>query len=268
MIDKLKLIVDYAYDYIPIYRRLYQKKPELNSIADFGELPYIRISDFVTCTIEDIISDVAEAISILPPLENKTIFPFPRLESAHDRDMRYEVFYFIIKQMDINDNSRFVVLTDSTYSYFCGEIVSNLLFYKYPASMIILHNHSDSEIKDIIDRLQPDCLIINAKRDFINARELCVPNIITINQYNTDLKHVNHYDIYAVSEIGWIGIRKNDSAYIYPNDFFHIESDPIDDILTITTLTSDLLPFIRYRTSDKAKIFGDNKFQITYIGEH
>jgi hypothetical protein len=269
MIDKLKLIVEYAYDYIPIYRKLYQKKPELKSIADFRNLPCIRLSDFVTCKIEDVISDVAQAISILPPIENKAIFPFPNLESSHDRDMRYEIFYVILEQIGIEKNSSFVVLTDSTHSYFCGEITSNLLFYKYPTSMVFLRDHSDDEVRDWVSKLQPDYLILGTKR-ILNVSEWGVPNIITINQYDIDLslnREINHYDIYAISEIGWIGVRKND-VYIYPDEYFYIETDPADDILVITTLTSDLLPLIRYKTTDKSKLLGDNRFQITYIGEH
>ena len=290
MIEDLKTIVDYAYDYIPIYRRLYQQKPKIESIADFQRLPYIRLSDFVTCKIEDVVSDVAEAVSVLPPIENKSIFPFPRLESAHDRDMRYEIFYFMLEQMDVDENSSFVVLTDSTHSYFCGEIASNLLYYKHPTSMIILRDHSDDEVRDWVGRLQPDFLIIGTKRSFVDFSEWGVPNIVEINPPSPLFQRgnlgdclqrenigdylqkgdmgINHYAIYAISEIGWVGIRKNDAEYIYPDEYFYIESDPSDDILTITTLTSDILPFIRYKTTDKAIITEKNSFQIRHIGEH
>ena len=131
MLDELRIIVDYAYDNVPLYRKLYHKKPELKSLSDFKNLPYVRISDFVTCSIEDVISDVDEVAVVLPSIENKTVFPFPRLESISDRDRRYEIFYYLIEQTGIKEGSSFVVLTDSSHSYFCGEIVNNLLFYKY-----------------------------------------------------------------------------------------------------------------------------------------
>jgi len=296
MLDKLKIITDYAYDNVPLYRKLYHKKPELKSLSDFNNLPYVRISDFVTCSIEDVISDVDEIAVFLPPIENKTIFPFPRLESTSDRDRRYEIFYYLIEQTGIKEGSSFVVLTDSSHSYFCGEIVNNLLFYKYPTSMIFVRDHSVDEIKDWVNRLNPDCLLIGMDSIIENNWE--VPCIFTINQYGKLLNPPNHlfqrgngmlsfqrgnnhlipfnksenllrhFDIYAISEIGWIAIGTSDGNYTYPEDYFYIETDPANDILVLTTLANDLQPFIRYKTSDRAKILDGNHFQITYIGEH
>jgi len=294
MLDELRTIVDYAYDNIPIYRKLYQKKPEINSLADFKNLPYIRISDFVKCDIEDVISDIDEVAVVLPPIENKTIFPFPRLESTSDRDRRYEIFYYLMEQTGIKEGSSFVVLTDSIHSYFCGEIVNNLLFYKYPTSMIFVRDHSVDEIKDWIDRLSPDCLLIGNDGMLENAVNWEVPYVFTINRFthprtplksNTSLRPsqegrlddsplerglrgVLHFDIYAISEIGWIAIKTPEGSYIYPEEYFYIETDPADDILVLTTLANGLQPFIRYKTSDRIKILNGNSFQITYIGEH
>jgi len=42
MLDLIKSVVDYAYDNIPLYRKLYQKKPNINSLEDFKNLPYLR----------------------------------------------------------------------------------------------------------------------------------------------------------------------------------------------------------------------------------
>ncbi|MDQ1329121.1 MAG: hypothetical protein QG641_2410, partial [Candidatus Poribacteria bacterium] len=248
--------------------------------------------DFVACSIEDVISDVDEVAVVLPPIENKTIFPFPRLESTSDRDRRYEIFYYLIEQTGIKEGSSFVVLTDSIHSYFCGEIVNNLLFYKYPTSMIFVRDHSVDEIRNLINKLSPDCLLIgiNSMLDY----NWEIPYIFTVNQFThprTPLKSntppdpsqegrldgstlergsrgVIHFNIYAISEIGWIAIGTSDGSYIYPEDYFYIETDPADDILVLTTLANDLQPFIRYKTSDRAKILDGNCFQITYIGEH
>jgi len=283
MLDELKTITDYAYDNVPLYRKLYQKKPEIKSLSDFKNLPYVRISDFMICNIEDVISDVDEVAVVLPPIENKTIFPFPRLESTSDRDRRYEIFYYLMEQTGIKEGSSFVVLTDSSHSYFCGEIVNNLLFYKYPTSMIFVRDHSIDEIEDWVNRLTPDCLLIGVDSIIDNNWE--IPYIFTVNQFThprTPLKRgvlpdstlergsrgVLHFDIYAISEIGWIAIGTSDGSYIYPEDYFYLETDPADDILVLTTLANDLQPFIRYKTSDKAKILDGNCFQITYIGEH
>lgn len=299
MLDELKAIVDFAYDNIPIYRKLYQRKPELNSIADFKNLPYLRISDFVTCNIEEVISDVDEVATVLPPIENKTIFPFPRLESTYDRDMRYEIFYYLIEQTGIKKGSSFVVLTDSSHSYFCGEIVNNLLFYKYPTSMIFMRDHTVDEIQEWVSKLKPDCLLIGTDK-IIEFSHWEIPYIFTINQYGKNLSNpplspcyfkdeggrmtdekaeihpssfekseiIKHFDIYAISEIGWIAIRTPEGHYLYPDDYFYVETDPADDILVLTTLANDLQPFIRYKTSDRAKLLNGNRFQITYIGEH
>jgi len=266
MLDELKAIVDFAYDNIPIYRKLYQRKPELNSIADFKNLPYLRISDFVTCNIEEVISDVDEVATVLPPIENKTIFPFPRLESTYDRDMRYEIFYYLIEQTGIKKGSSFVVLTDSSHSYFCGEIVNNLLFYKYPTSMIFVRDHTVDEIQEWVSKLKPDCLLIGIDK-IIEFSHWEIPYIFTINQFGKS-EIIKHFDIYAISEIGWIAIRTSEGHYLYPDDYFYVETDPADDILVLTTLANDLQPFIRYKTSDRAKLLNGNRFQITYIGEH
>jgi hypothetical protein len=291
MLDELRIIVDYAYDNVPLYRKLYQKKPELKSLYDFKNLPYVRISDFMACNIEDVISDVDDVAVVLPPIENKTIFPFPRLESTSDRDRRYEIFYYLIEQTGIKEGSSFVVLTDSSHSYFCGEIVNNLLFYKYPTSMIFIRDHSADEIEGWVKKLSPDCLLIGV--DSMIGHNWEVPHIFTINQYDRLLNPPNplfqrgngmlsfqrgnkplipfekkRFDIYAISEIGWIAIKTPDGNYIYPEDYFYIETDSADDILVLTTLANDLQPFIRYKTSDRAKILDGNCFQITYIGEH
>lgn len=269
MLDLIKSVVDYAYDNIPVYRKLYQKKPVIDSLEDFKKLPYLRISDLCANPVMDFISDVDEIISVLPPIENKSVFSLPRLESAYDRDIRYSVFYYLLNQTDIEKNSTFAVITDTKHSYYCGEIVNNLLFYKYQTSMFFIRDHSPYEMYKWIDKIKPDCLFLGTDRVIDNINEWGIPHIFTINRYDKNLssERLNHYDIYSISEIGWIGIRIRDS-YVYPNEFFYVESDPMDDILVLTTIDNYLQPFIRYRTGDKAKVIDEDHFVITYIGEH
>lgn len=269
MLDLIKSIVDYAYDNIPLYRKLYQKKPVINSLEDFKNLPYLRIGDLCTNAITDSIYDIDEIIAILPPIENKSIFPLPRLESFYDRDVRYSAFNYLLNQTDIEKNSTFAVITDTKHAYYCGEIVNNLLFYKYQTSMFFIRDHTPYEVCQWIARIKPDCLFLGTDRIFDNVIEWGIPYIYTINRYDKNLSNerIKHYDIYAISEIGWIGIRIGDN-YIYPNEFFYIESDPMDDILVLTTIDNYLQPFIRYKTGDRAKIIDKDHFIITYIGEH
>jgi hypothetical protein len=271
MLGKITDLVEFAYENVLLYRRLYQRKPEIGDMRDFARLPCLTISDFALCRIEDVLSDVDEAAIILPPIENKTIFPFPRLESATDRDSRYEVFYFLLKQVGVVDGASFLIITDARRSYYCGEIASNLLYYKHPTWMMVLRDHSADEVQAWIDRFEPDCVLLGL--DGIPDEAACwqVESIFTINQYDRDLSsgdHLFHFDIYAVTEIGWIGIRLPGGCYMYPDEYFRIETDPGDNILTITALESWLQPFIRYKTSDRGQVLGDNLFRVTYIGEH
>ncbi|MGB9594810.1 MAG: hypothetical protein ACPL7B_00905 [Candidatus Poribacteria bacterium] len=269
MLDLIKSVVNYAYDNIPLYRKLYQKKPIINSLEDFKNLPYLRISDLCANSIADSISDIDEIISTLPPIENKSVFSLPRLESIYDRDVRYSIFYYLLNQTDIEKGSTFAVITDAKHAYYCGEIVNNLLFYKYQTSMFFLRDHTPYEMYQWIDRIKPDCLFLGTDRIIDNVIEWGIPYIFTINRYDKDLsdEKISHYDIYSISEVCWIGIRVRDN-YLCPKDFFYIESDPIDGILVLTTIDNYLQPFIRYKTGDRAKIIDENKFKITYIGEH
>jgi len=275
MFEKVKFLVGFAYESMPLYRKLYQKKPELNSIADFKKLPYLTVSDFVLCSIEDVLSDMDEPIAILPPIENKTIFPFPRLENSADRDRRYEIFYFFLNRASIADRASFLIITDASHSYYCGEIANNLLFYKHPAWIMFLRDHSMDEIQALIDRLEPDCLLLGMDRIPDKIIQCGVSYIFTINHYDQNLSSnsIYHFDIYAVSEIGWIGIRAPGEPYIFPDEYFYMEVDPVSNALVLTTLAgadSDppLQPFIRYKTSDRGKILENNLVQVTYIGEH
>lgn len=297
MLEKIKALVEFAYENVPLYRNLYREKPELRDMEDFRQLPYLTRSDFVLCSIRDILSDMGEAAVILPPIENKTLFPFPRLESAADRDSRYEVFYFLLKQAGVIDGASFLIITDTKHSYYCGEVASNLLYYKHPTWMMLLRDHSADEVQAWIDRFEPDYLLLGLKRIPDGVMHCGVSCIFTINQYDRDLSssavgathaspvqgterrietkpstqstdHIYHSDIYAITEVGWIGIRLPGGHYMYPGEYFHIEADPQDNILILTALESRLQPFIRYKTSDRAQISGDTQFKITYIGEH
>lgn len=263
MIDRLKEIVEYAYENVSLYRRIYQERPFIRSIDDFKKLPYLTISDFAGCNIDDILSEDVEAISILPPIDNKSIFPFPRLESQYDRDKRYEAFYFIMEIAQIKSNSSFLILTDTAHSYFCGEIANNLLFYKYPTYMVVVRDHSAHEIRNWVDIIEPDCVILSYK----NTLDLNVSCIFTINQYDCYISSTRHFDIYTINEIGWIGVRALNGEYVYP-DQFYIEVDPKDNSIVITTLESELQPFIRYKTRDRGIMTADGRFKLTYIGEH
>ncbi len=269
MLDLIKSIVDYAYDNIPLYRRLYQKKPNINSLADFRKLPYLRISDLCANPFADSISDIDEIICILPPIENKSVFPLPRLESFYDRDVRYNTFYYLLNQTNIEEGSTFAVITDTKHAYYCGEIVNNLLFYKYQTSMFFLRDHAQCEMYQWINKIKPDCLFLGTDKILDEVIEWDIPYILTINKYYKNLSNerVKHYDIYSISEISWVGIRIGDS-YEYPKEVFYIESDSIDDTLVLTTIDNYLQPFIRYKTRDKTKIIDENHFLITYIGEH
>ncbi len=271
ILEKTRKLVEFAYENVPLYRKLYQKKIELKEMEDFRQLPFLARSDFVQCSIADVLSDLDEAIAILPPLENHKLFPFPRLESAADRDSRYEVFYFLLNQAGVVEGATFLIITDACHSYYCGEIANNLLYYGHPTWMMLLRDHSDDEIQKWIDRFEPDYLLLGLNGIPEGAPNWGVPSIVTINQYDRDLSSADgvfHFDIYAITEIGWIGIRLPDGCYMYPTDYFYIEAESRDDILTLTTLESTLQPFIRYRTPDRGKILGDGKFQVTYIGEH
>ena len=271
MFEKIRSLIEFAYENIPLYRRLYGKKPELVDMDGFRRLPYLTRSDFVLCDIEDILSDTDEITAILPPIENNTLFPFPRLESAADRDSRYEVFYFLLKQAGVMDTSSFLIIANSAYSYYCGEIVNNLLYYGHPTWMMLLRDHTDEEIRSWIDKFEPDYLLLGLDRIPDGVSDWGVSSIFTINQYDRDLwseDKVSHFDIYAITEIGWIAVRLPGGRYMYPMDYFYVESHPQDTILTLTALENRLQPFIRYRTLDRGKILGDGKLQVTYIGEH
>jgi len=270
MFENIKSLVEFAYENVPLYRWLYGEKPELRNMGDFERLPCLTKNDFALCGIEDILSDPDEAIAILPPIEDKTIFPFPRLESAEDRDSRYEVFYFLLRQAGIPDGSSFLIITDSSHSYYCGEIANNLLYYGHPTWMMLLRDHSAHEVKEWIDRFQPDCLFLGLKWIPDWVLNCGITRIFTINSYDRDISDARrrHFDIYAITEVGWIGIRIPGGNYVYPREYFHVESDPRDNILTLTTLATWLQPFIKYKTSDRGKTLGDNILQLTYIGEH
>jgi len=271
MLKKIIDLVEFAYENVPLYRRLYQRKPEIGDMEDFAQLPCLTRSDFALCPVEDVLSDVDEAEIILPPIENKTIFPFPRLESADDRDSRYEIFYFLLKQVGVVDGASFLIITDARHSYYCGEIASNLLYYKHPTWMMVLRDHSADEVQAWIDKFKPDCVLLGLDGIPDGVVRWQVESIFTINQYGQDLSsgdHLFHFDIYAVTELGWIGIRLPGGHYMYPNEYFHIEIDPRDSIIILTALESWLQPFIRYKTSDRGQVLGDNQFRVTYIGEH
>jgi len=270
MFERIKNLIEFTYENVPLYRRLYPKKPDLEDMEGFRLLPYLTRSDFVLCEIEDILSDVDEVTDILPPIKNQALFPFPRLESAADRDSRYEVFYFLLKQVGVIDGSTFLIITDAAHSYYCGDIAGNLLYFGHPTWMMVLRDHSDAEIRSWIDKFEPDYLLLGMDRIPENVLNWGAPSIFTINQYDRDLSTggIFHFDIYAITEIGWIAVRLPGGCYMYPMDYFHIEADPRDSILTLTALESWLQPFIRYRTPDRGKILGDGKFQLTYIGEH
>ncbi len=269
-LDKIKALVEFSYANVPLYRKLYRSRPEIGDMEDFRRLPCLTRSDFVLCRIEDILSDMDEAAVILPPIENKTLFPFPRLESAADRDSRYEVFYFLLKQAGVIDGSKFLIITDSQHSYYCGEITSNLLYYKHPTWMMLLRDHSADEVEAWISRFEPDCLFLGLDRMPDEAVDWGIRSIFTINQYDRDISSdsVFHFDIYAVAEIGWIGIRLPGGHYMYPEEYFYMEADPGDNILTLTALENRLQPFIRYKTPDRGSILKDGMFQVAYIGEH
>ena len=272
MLVKLRNLVEFAYDNVPLYRRLYQNRPEIASIEDFERLPCLTRNDFALCSIDEILSDVSEATVILPPIENKTLFPFPRLESADDRDCRFEIFYLLLEQTGIIAGNSFLIITDTKHSYYCGEIANNLLYYGYPTWMMFLRDHFAHEVQSWIDRFEPDCLLLGLDGIPEEAVNWGVEHLFTINQYGRDLSSqadgISHFDIYAVTEIGWIAVRLPGGHYMYPSDYFYIEVDPQDNILTLTALESWLQPFIRYKTSDKGEIMGDNIFRLTYTGEH
>ena len=176
-----------------------------------------------------------------------------------------------MSQVGIADDATFLIITDTSHSYYCGEMVANLLYFGHPTWMIFLRDHSDDEIQRWIDKFEPDCILLGLDHIPDSAVDWGVPSIFTINQYYSDISSGDdlfHFDIYAVTEIGWIGIRLPGGHSMYPNQYFHMAVDPRDNILTLTALESWLQPFIRYKTLDRGQIFGDSQFQITYIGEH
>jgi len=215
MFENIKSLVEFAYENVPLYRWLYGEKPELRNMGDFERLPCLTKNDFALCGIEDILSDPDEAIAILPPIEDKTIFPFPRLESAEDRDSRYEVFYFLLRQAGIPDGSSFLIITDSSHSYYCGEIANNLLYYGHPTWMMLLRDHSAHEVKEWIDRFQPDCLFLGLKwipdwvlncgitRIFTINSCPAISNIVVFNSVFNSL--INN--IHAVISFNWVSSK-------------------------------------------------------------
>lgn len=271
LLERIKNLVEFAYDNVLLYRRLYRDKPKIGDMGDFQRLSYVVRGDFSMCGIQDILADLDEAAFILPPIENKTVFPFPRLESAEDRDNRYRVFHFLLEKSGVMEGCSFLIISDARHSYYCGEIANNLLYYGHPTWMMLLRDHSSDEVQAWIKKFEPDCLLLGLDRIPEGLVSWGVENIFTINQYDRDMwltDGISHFDIYAVTEIGWIGIRLPGRQYIYSDKYFHIEADPRDNILTLTTLGSWLQPFIRYKSPDRGILLEDNNLQVTYIGEH
>jgi hypothetical protein len=133
---------------------------------------------------------------------------------------------------------------------------------------MVLRDHSAEEIRRWVGKFNPDCLLLGLNRIPDWALQAGVSSIFTINCYNQDLSSssIQHFDIYAITEIGWVGIRPPGGSYIYPGEYFYMEEQ--SSILILTALGSWLQPFIRYRTLDRSGILGENQFQVTYIGEH
>ena len=264
MLEKIKSLVDFAYENAPLYHKLYGKKPEIRTIEDFKWLPYVTRADFALYGISDILSDLDKATIILPPIENKTVFPFPRMESAFDRDNRYRIFYFLLEESGVSEESSFLIITNTAYSYYCGEIANNLLYYGHPTWMMVLRDHSDDEILSWIEKFAPDCLFLGLNQIPHVILKSGIQKIFTINHYND----LSFFDIYAVTELGWIGIKSPGGNYVYPEEFFYIESEPKSGNIVITALDNWLQPFIRYKTADRGVLLGNSSLKITYIGEH
>jgi len=276
--EKLKQLINYVYNYIPYYKKKFQKlKISLSDIKNFKDLAQISplVKDNIRNNLKYLINPTLKHSwrSTSGTTGSPLIFPKDRLATAYMDAMMYQAYSW--HGIDIGDKqARFWGSAVKPKDKIMQWIKDFLLNRKRLSAF----NMSDKECLKFYHKLlkfKPKYFYgyVNAiyqfalalERKKINATELKVQVIICTGEVLFDYQRKKIQKVfgckvvneYGTTENGIIGFEcKYGNMHIMPTvyvEIINLDKNGFGEIL-ITELNSRSIPFIRYKTGDKGRL--------------
>lgn len=283
LIPHLATLVRKAFENIPFFRELYgEKLPEIKTLEDFQKMPLTdRCILGKAHSVKDLVISINSIFASIYALQqNHRTFPFQVFETENEITSRHDRISFCIEKAtgiqltnpEQKKRERFLILYNQSQAFFSSDLASELGWESYQNALVLLDpSHTSKEVYQKIDYFSPHFLFIPATRPIFQPEWIpaSVQGIFTFRQsqpllYNASLE--NLYDIYTLDEFPYIGVQlPGESFYRYDPWNVYIEKSP-HGRLTLTSLSWDNFPWIRYASYDHLEEATEFIFRLRFLG--
>lgn len=260
---QLQRIVANATRDITMFRNLYGKRPQINCLEDFQNLPSINRSYYAK--LNDISNCVQNpwnmTTSVAPWDCNSPKFPLSVLHSAKDEMVLEQRVSYLLEQLGLTKGQRLTLLIDDMQLYAASDLSDILIYLGYPCEMILINGRSECALREHIAKTHSTSVFLYSDRSLSDeAFPPCAECVVGFNcRQKSRLAHLGR-DIFHLDEIPMIAVDAGDGQYHSPAGHFFFEQSDRGTLL-ITTLQQDYSPFIRYDTGVRA-VVSENSFQL------
>ncbi len=265
-IEYLKEIVAHAEANVPFYNKIYKNvNTDIQSLDDFAQLPRVTNTIYGREHISTVVTNVEDMFETRGPIrayfpETKTI----RIVSIEEARTEYDVIYDTLELENRDLSKEKIMVAGDVHSLIgLNEMIFCFSGFDTPLLTMSIADHSDQEIRKIMNRFQPTM--------FFNATNRAFPNEVYPGSVN-DVYHFNrqellkeapsgimYHDLYTHPLFGLVAMRNADEdCHLYCSWFFHIEENENQQLI-LTSTYDETQPKIRFQTADRGTVTGKNQ---------
>lgn len=283
--NRLKNLVEYAYQHVPFYRNYYDEKgfaPNmLKSLADVQYIPVVEKKDIRTNLSEFLSEEYSLKMLTQSTTGGTTGQPLKLYKnpSTSVEVMGWRAFDW----WGINPSDNVGILHRRTPVTTIGKLKNRLLWWPtkraYFNASVINENQIDNFIDELLNQktvwLQGYCSALEVVADYVLANDIQIPTLKMVWSTSSPLSYLTRnkferafncdvMDQYGCCEMWNIALQKRGEPYLtICSDYVHVDIvqddgtpcavGEIGEVL-ITDLFSHPFPLIRYRLGDKSAI--------------
>lgn len=231
-----------AWDALPLYRRLWGRRPNRDS-----DIPFLDAADL--CLVDgpsDLVVAGAVPIGIVPPFHRGwTTLPVTRLEAEGDWLLRQSrLIAGLSHLLSGNLPRRMVLVTDDAHGPFAADLVELLAWSRIEASLVYAGADAGWQAT-AIGALEPDLVLFVGP---LPCPTEPFPSAAVVDARNASAEPAPGARLLACDALQIVGAARAGEARITPvEDSVLLEIDPPTAELAVTSLRFAAAPVIRWR---------------------
>ena len=235
------------------------KTPSIGCLDDFAEMPITSIGAYRSQRLRDVLAEPSRVEWIAGRYRGQSASEVAVAEGPDEGMYRYDLFTDAVKQhVSLQAGLTCAVVTSPPRRYFAAEIATILI--RAGVSSHLLVDHGRPNVGRLLDRLEPDILVLLADRPTEDALPPSARLCVTFRRSHR-LSRVPQLDVYVVDELGFLGQSTDLNVYGMNRDVYYFERSTRGNLI-VTALHNRVQPMLRIETEDSARVLSDGYVEL------